>query len=112
MASIYCREEPALAGRFRKATYIKTIIFHYVPSDRKVGLDALSEAKGHTIDLTILPLSVSRNRGLSSVPSSHTKKHSFVDSEEWGLVPHSELIIKINFKIQLIQKRISKLILY
>ena len=87
-------------------------IKHYVPSDRKVGLDALSEAKGHTIDLTILPLSVSRNRGLSSVPSLWINKHFFVDSEEWGLVPHSEFIIKINFKIHLIQKRINKLILH
>ena len=45
------------------------IIKDYVPSERKRGLDALSGAKGHTIDLTII------------APS---------DSEEQGLVPCSE----------------------
>ena len=68
----YYRKEPTLAGRFRKVNNVKPFKnnrhFYYVPSERKRGLDALSEAKGHTIDLTIIATSCSEEQGL--VPCS------------------------------------------
>ena len=45
--------------------------YHYVPSERKRGLDASNEVRGHTIDLTIIVT---------------------IGSEEQGLVPCSEFM--------------------
>lgn len=47
----YYREEPTLAGRFRKVINEENKFYyqqhyHYMQSDLQVGLDALSEAKG------------------------------------------------------------------
>ena len=89
-------EEPTLAGRFRKSiTTVLVLKSFSLYAVRPLGRTGCLERKrkANTIGLTIIAMSGLRNRGLSPVPRLSFEIYFFVESEEWGLVLHSESVI-------------------
>ena len=86
----YYREEPTLAGRFRKSiTTVLVLKSFSLYAVRPLGRTGCLERKrkANTIGLTIIAMSGLRNRGLSPVPGLSFVNIIFVGSEEWRLAP-------------------------
>ena len=87
----YYREEPTLAGRFRKSLLIKefSLSIFTIYAVRPLGRTGCLERKrkANTIGLTILSLSDLMNRGLSPVPGLSFVNISLSTPRNGGLSP-------------------------